>query len=83
MKMSAVDALDLAAGQTVKLAPGGYHVMLIALKQPLQAGGSVPFTLTVERADKTRVTVESKAVVRDMAGAMQGGHDMHDMHKGH
>jgi copper(I)-binding protein len=80
MKMSAVDALDLAAGQTVKLAPGGYHVMLIDLKQPLQAGGSVPFTLTVERADKTRVTVESKAVVRDMAGAMQGGHDMH---KGH
>jgi hypothetical protein len=46
----------------------------------LQAGGSVPFTLTVERADKTRVTVESKAVVRDMAGAMQGGHDVH---KGH
>ena len=83
MKMSAVDALDLAAGQTVKLAPGGYHVMLIDLKQPLKAGSSVPFTLTVERADKTRVTVESKAVVRDMAGAMQGGHDMHDMHKGH
>lgn len=86
MKMSAVESLDLAAGQTVKLAPGGYHVMLIDLKQPLKAGGSVPFTLTIERADKTRATIESKAAVRDMAGAMQGGHDMHDMHdmhKGH
>ena len=44
MKMSAVESLDLAAGQTVKLAPGGYHVMLIDLKQPLKAGDSVPFS---------------------------------------
>ena len=80
MKMSAVESIDLAAGQTVKLAPGGYHVMLIDLKQPLKAGDSVPVTLTVERADKTRTTVETKAAVRDMAAAMQGGHDMH---KGH
>lgn len=83
MKMSSVESIDLAAGQTVKLAPGGYHVMLIDLKQPLKAGDSVPVTLTVERADKTRIAVEAKATVRDMAGAMPGGHDMHDMHKGH
>ena len=38
MKMSSVAGIDLAAGQTVKLAPGGYHVMLIDLKQPLKAG---------------------------------------------
>ena len=79
MKMSAVTSIELAAGQTVKLAPGGYHVMLIDLKQPLKAGDSVPLTLTLERADKTRSTVETKAVVRDMA-AVAGGHDMH---KGH
>ena len=79
MKMSSVAGIDLAAGQTVKLAPGGYHVMLIDLKQPLKAGDSVPLTLTLERADKTRTTVETKAAVRDMA-AMAGGHDMD---KGH
>ena len=79
MKMSSVAGIDLAAGQTVKLAPGGYHVMLIDLKQPLKAGDSVPLTLTLERADKTRTTVETKAAVRDMA-AMAG---VHDMHKGH
>ena len=50
------------------------------LFRSLKAGASVPFTLTIERADKTRATIESKAAVRDMAGAMQGGHDMH---KGH
>ncbi len=81
MKMAAVDAINLAAGQTVKLAPGGYHVMLIELKQPLKAGDSVPLTLTFERADKTRSTVEVKAEVRDMAAAMGGM--QHDMHKGH
>ena len=81
MKMSSVAGIDLAAGQTVKLAPGGYHVMLIDLKQPLKAGDSVllTLTLTLERADKTRTTVETKAAVRDMA-AMAG---VHDMHKGH
>lgn len=83
MKMSPVDAIDLAAGKTVKLAPGGYHIMMLDLKQPLKAGSSVPVTLTFERADRTRTTVETTAAVRDMAGNPPGGHDMHDMHKGH
>lgn len=82
MKMSAVESIDLAAGQTVKLAPGGYHVMLIDLKQPLKAGDSVPLTLTIMRADKSKATVEAKAEVRDMAGAPKGA-TQHDMHKGH
>ncbi len=80
MKMAPVAGIDLARGQTVKLAPGGYHVMLIDLKQALKAGDSVPLTLTVERADKTRASVEVRAAVRDMTGAVQGGHDAH---KGH
>ena len=63
---------SVAAGQTVKLSPGGYHVMLIDLKQPLKAGASVPFTLTIERADKSQATVEVKAEVRDMTGAAKG-----------
>lgn len=81
MKMSPVEGIELAAGQTVKLAPGGYHIMLLDLKQPLKAGDSVPVTLTVERADKTRATIEAKAEVRDMAAAKGGM--AHDMHKGH
>jgi copper(I)-binding protein len=75
MKMFAVDGIDIAAGQTIKLAPGGYHVMLLDLKQQLKAGDGVPMTLTVERADKSRVTVEVRAEVRDMAGGV--AHKMH------
>ena len=79
MKMSPVDAIDLPAGQSVKLAPGGLHVMLLDLKRPLKAGESVPLALTVERADKSQSTIEIKAQVRDISGAPPAS----EMHKGH
>jgi copper(I)-binding protein len=64
MKMRAVDALPLPAGQAVALKPGSYHVMLMGLKQPIKAGETVPLTLTIEGDDKQRSTVEVKAQVR-------------------
>jgi copper(I)-binding protein len=45
MKMRMLDTLPLAAGKTVKLEPGGFHLMLFELKQPLKAGDKVDFTL--------------------------------------
>ena len=73
MKMFPVDGVELPAGQSVKLAPGGNHVMLIDLKRELKQGESVPVVLTVESPDKTRQTIEVKAEIRDVAG----------MHKAH
>jgi len=64
MKMRAVDALPLPAGQAVALKPGSYHVMLMGLKAPIKAGETVPLTLTVEGEDKKRATVEIKAEAR-------------------
>src|SRR6266545_8099496 len=48
MKMRAVDRLDLPAGKPVALSPGGYHVMLMGVAQPLKEGDRVPLTLVVE-----------------------------------
>ena len=45
MKMRAIPNLALPAGKTVALKPGGYHVMLMDLKQPVAAGTTVPVTL--------------------------------------
>ena len=45
MEMRMLEELKLPAGQTVKLEPGGFHLMLIDLKKPLQDGASVDFTL--------------------------------------
>ncbi len=68
MKMRAVDALPLPAGQAVALKPGSYHVMLMGLKAPIKAGETVPLTLTVEGEDQQRTTVEIKAEARSGTG---------------
>jgi len=71
MKMRALaDGLALPAGQTVELKPGGYHVMLMDLKQPLEAGSTVPVTLVFEGADKKRESVELQVPVKAMNAAM-------------
>ncbi len=50
MKMRAVPALDLPAGKTVQLKPGGYHLMLMDLKTPLLKDSTVPVTLRFKNA---------------------------------
>ena len=64
MKMRVVEALDLPAGRPVKLAPGGYHVMLFDLKKPLVAGEKVPLTLVIEGAGKRTHKIAVSAIVR-------------------
>lgn len=74
MKMNAVPGLDLPAGQTVELVPGGYHVMLMDLKQQVKEGDEVPLTLTVENKDGSRATLEVKAVARPLNAPMKMHH---------
>jgi copper(I)-binding protein len=74
MRMRAVPRLDLPAGKTVELRPGGYHMMLIDLKQPLKKGDSVPLRLKIENKDKTVSTVEVKAEVRDATAVSMPEH---------
>jgi copper(I)-binding protein len=71
MKMRAVAKIDLPAGKAVALKPGGYHVMLMALQQPVQEGGTVPITLTFEARDGTRTTQQIAAPVRPLANRPQ------------
>ena len=68
MRMRAVEALDLPAGTPVRLAPGGYHVMLFDLKKPLVAGQKVPLTLVIEENGKRVQKIAVSAIVR------AGGH---------
>jgi copper(I)-binding protein len=75
MKMRPVDGLDIPAGGTVKLAPGGYHLMLMGLKKPLTAGGQLPVTLVFQNAG--RMDVEAR-VVRP-GGSAPMPHDMPGM----
>ena len=68
MRMAPVEGIDIPAGNTVKLAPGGYHVMFMGLKQQMKPGDRVPLTLTFEFADKKRESLELSVEVRDISG---------------
>lgn len=63
MRMRAIPVLDLPAGKTVALKPGGYHVMLMELKQALPPGSTVPLTLTLRDAKGQESKVELKLPV--------------------
>jgi periplasmic copper chaperone A len=73
MKMRAVGRLALTAGKATEFKPGGYHVMLMDLKQAVKAGDTVPLTLVFEDAAQKRTTLELKLPARAL-GDMQ--HDM-------
>jgi len=64
MRMRAVESIALPAGQRVDLKSGGYHMMLIGLKQPVKAGDTVPLTLVVEDAKGKRENIDVHAVAK-------------------
>src|SRR6185312_11907598 len=79
MKMRPVEGgLTIEPGKTVKLAPGGYHFMMMDLKKPLKQGEKLPITLQFEKAGKVTVTLDVEGVgAKGPAGA--GGMDMNKM----
>ena len=67
MKMRAVPVLELSAGSTVELKPGGYHLMLMDLKQSLPVGSTVPVTLMFRDGKGAERRVEVKLPVATAA----------------
>ncbi|MEX0839579.1 MAG: copper chaperone PCu(A)C [Parvibaculum sp.] len=61
MRMRKLDRLALPAGETVRLMPGGMHVMLIRLRAPLAEGDVVPLTLVFEKAGAIEVSAAVRA----------------------
>nr|WP_135606949.1 copper chaperone PCu(A)C [Solemya velesiana gill symbiont] len=66
MKMRRVEKIDLPAGQTVALKPGGLHVMFIGLKQDLKPGENVDVTLIFEDGSKTQIQAPVKKLQMKM-----------------
>ncbi|HEX7074914.1 MAG TPA: copper chaperone PCu(A)C [Hyphomicrobiaceae bacterium] len=82
MKMRRVDAIEIPAGETVTLAPGGYHLMLFDLKHPLKAGEKVQLTLEFEKAGEIPVTASVEPIgAKGPSGAVAGDH--HHSEAGH
>ncbi len=60
--------VPLKAGQIFELKPGGYHIMMMDLKQPVKAGDQVPLTLTFKQANGQQITTQVDAEVRGLNG---------------
>lgn len=78
-KMGHVDRIEIPAGETVELAPGGYHVMFMGLSAPLVAGESFPATLVFEKAGE----VEIMFSIETRANMDHSGHGDHSNHSDH
>jgi hypothetical protein len=66
--------LELPAGTTVQLQPGGYHLMLMELKLPLQKDTTIPITLTLQNSKGVQSTQELRVPVLTAAPKGQVEH---------
>ena len=82
MKMRPVGSLPIAPGKPLTLAPGGYHIMLMGLKQALVAGTSFPVTLTFAKAGTVTATATVQAAGAAMPGMDHGSMGMNGMSMG-
>lgn len=76
MAMRQVAGIDIPAGKTVALRPGGYHLMLVGLKRPLKVGERLALTLRFARAGVMKIEVpvrmtEGEGAEMPMHGPMQ------------
>lgn len=73
MKMRRIAGINLPAGKTVSLEPGGMHIMLIGLIAPLKQGQSFPLTLSFKNGGTKEVTIAvAKVGAMGPAGNMGG-----------
>src|SRR6202162_2812517 len=74
MTMRPLDGgLTIEPGKTVKLAPGGYHLMMLDLKSPLKKGDKLPVPLEFEKAGKVQVSFDVQGVGAPGPGAATSG----------
>ena len=73
IKMRQIESLALPPHETVSFVPGGHHIMLIGLKQPLKQGHPFPIVLQFEQAGE--ITLEVTVQAAGATSASQTGHD--------
>lgn len=74
------DGIELPAGSTVTLAPGGLHLMFMELGSPIVEGEPVPVTLEFQNAESIHVELEVLAPGASPEGAEHSHHSQHHSH---
>lgn len=87
MRMRAIPALELPAGQAVALRPGGYHLMLMDLKQTLARDSQIPVTLRFQdgqgRSSELQLSLPVLMSAPGSPGHGSGSHGKPGGHSGH
>lgn len=85
MRMRPLRRLDLPAGRAVELRPGGYHIMLLDLKQVLKPGSSVAMTLSFRDAKgaESKLELQVPVALNSPAGAAAATMDHNKGHSKH
>lgn len=85
-RMRRIDGIDIPAGGTVRLEPGGMHIMLMGIQGMQMDGAMVPVTLVFEAAGKISLTAAIEGMMQGMdehethQDGMNGDDMHHDMH---
>jgi copper(I)-binding protein len=72
VRKSCEGGLVIEPGKTVKLSPGGFHLMLLELKGPLKRGDKLPITLEFEKAGKVSTTLDVEGIGAQGPGGRDG-----------
>jgi len=73
MQMRPVEKIDIPANGVTRLQPGGFHAMLIGLKQDLKPGEDISVTLVFEDGSKTELTAPVRKPQMKMMKQMDHG----------
>ncbi|KWT65401.1 Conserved membrane protein in copper uptake, YcnI [Hyphomicrobium sulfonivorans] len=77
--MKKVDRLEVGGGNSIELKPGGLHLMLIGMKQPVKDGDTVKVKLKFEHAGDVEVALKAQKTAPDgKTDAHDHSHDHHD-----
>lgn len=80
MTMRPVEGIEIPAGGSVTLAPGGFHLMFITLTEPLKEGEKMPVTLTFAKAGSVDTFLHILAIGADGPDGTSAGHGAHEGH---
>lgn len=80
MRMRMAERIDIQPGEPLELKPGGYHVMLMALTAPVEAGQEIELSLQFEKVDGSKIEIPVKAVASQNAGGTDHQHNNSDHH---
>ena len=72
MEMLPVKSLAIAPGSPIQFSPGGYHIMLTGLIQPLSAGQTFPLTLNFADGGRVTTTVTVQSMTADAPPSTMG-----------